>query len=272
MGSQDTNTLNHGRPTSSALDFNYSTAPAPSHAERARTLVEGQSTGSLGSLALEPAGYPYTSYSTFAWLESEPLFFISKLAEHTRNLTADARASLLVHESGRADPLAHARVTLLGQCRKLGRSDAARAAYVARHPNAAYYIEYDDFDFYRLSIEAVRYIGGYGRMSWVDADDFRNASADPVAAAAERVLSHMNEDHTDALLAYARAFTAATDATQAVMTAVDRYGFEMTVTTPRGAGPVRLGFEQPLTQPAQAREALVALFHAAQAKLGHGSA
>lgn len=262
----------HARPAAPPPSFTDPDVVAPSHAERARTLAVGQTTGSLASLALEPAGYPYASFITFALLEGDPIFLISRLAEHTRNLSADPRASLLVHESGNADPLANARATLLGRCTKLPRGDgAARAAFLAVHPGSAYYVDFEDFDFYRLSLEAVRYIGGYGRMSWVDAKDFTAATPDPIAPSATGILEHMNADHASALVTYARAFTRATDATQATMTAIDRHGFEMTVTTPGGVGPARLAFDTTLTAGGEARTKLVALLRAAEAKLGQTS-
>ena len=65
------------------------------------------------------------------------------------------------------------------------------------------------------------------------------------------ILEHMNADHSGALRAYARAFTRATDAENATMTAIDRHGFEMTVTTPSGVGPARLAFDAPLTKPSR---------------------
>ena len=258
----------HGRPSAPPVAFTDPDVPAPSHAERARTLAAGHSLGSLASIGLEPAGYPYASFITFAWLDGEPLFLISRIAEHTRNVTADPRASLLIHDSNSADPLANGRVTLIGRCTKLPRGDGrAREAFIAVHPNSAYYVDFEDFDFYRLTVEAVRYIGGYGRMSWVDAAAFRVATADPIASSAGRILEHMNADHAGALRSYARAFTRATDAEKATMTAIDRHGFEMTVTTPGGVGPARLAFSEPLVSAEDARIKLVALVRAAEAKL-----
>jgi putative heme iron utilization protein len=259
----------HARPAAPPAAFTDPDVVAPTHAERARTLIADLKTGSLASVAIEPAGYPYASFVTFALAEGEPLFLISRLAEHTHNLSADSRASLLAHETGNADPLANGRVTLLGRCQKLPRTDtAAREAYLAVHPGAAYYVDFGDFDFWRLSVEAIRYIGGYGRMSWVNADDFRRATPDPIASAAAGILEHMNADHASALIAYARAFTRATDAEKATMTAVDRHGFEMTVVTPGGVGPARLAFESPLTDANDARVKLIALLRAAEARLG----
>jgi putative heme iron utilization protein len=258
----------HGRPAAPPQAFTDPDVAAPSHAERARTLVSNQKTGSLASLATDPEGYPYASFVTFALLDGEPIFLISRLAEHTRNLLRDGRASLLAHESGNADPLANGRVTLIGRCNKLPRGDTlARDTYLAMHPTAAYYVDFEDFDFWRMTLEALRFIGGYGRMSWVAAEEFRRATPDPIADAAPRILAHMNEDHAPALRMYARAFTRATDAENATMTAIDRHGFEMTVRTPGGVGPARLAFETPLSSADDARLKLVALLRAAEAKL-----
>jgi putative heme iron utilization protein len=258
----------HGRGGAPGLVFTQGEPAAPTHAERARTLTAQHKVGALSSLALEPAGYPYASFITFALEAGEPVFLISRMAEHTRNLLADSRGSLLVHDSDKQDPLANGRVTLLGKVEKVERpAELERAAYLAAHPTAEYYVEFTDFDFFRMRLEALRYIGGYGRMSWVDAQAFRAAQPDSLAAASSGILSHMNQDHADALVKYARAFTSAQDATAAVMTAIDRYGFEMTVHTPRGIGPARLAFDEPLTRSEQARTVLVALLRSAEARL-----
>ena len=126
------------------------------------------------------------------------------------------------------------------------------------------------FAFHALEVESLRYIGGYGRMSWVSAGDWYGAAPDPLAASAKGMIDHMNDDHADALVLYAKAFTSAHDATEVTMTAIDRYGFEMTVTTPRGRGPARLAFEQELATPKDARVALVALVGEARKKLSGG--
>lgn len=252
------------------------TAPetrAPSHAERARTLVESRTTGALATLALEPNGFPYGSFVTYAMAGADPVFLVSTLAAHTKHLEADPRASLLVSEhtgseDAAADPLATGRVTLVGQCVRLADPSAARAAYLAAHPGAAYYADFSDFGFFGLSVASVRYIGGYGRMSWVDAEAWRAARPDPLAPHARAILEHMNADHADALVSYARAFTRAIEAEQVVMTDVDRFGFELSVTTERGPRPARIAFDVPVETPKAARGALVALVRVARARLG----
>src|SRR6478672_8927697 len=159
----------HARPTDNAAEPLYDiTVATPTHAERARTLVAGTSTGTLCTIAIEPAGYPYGSFVTVAFDRGNPIFLISALAEHTKNLERDPRASLLVAESRSPDPLANGRVTMLGPCtRVVGDAGSASEAFFAAHPNSTYYADFKDFAFWRLHVEAVRYIGGYGRMSWV---------------------------------------------------------------------------------------------------------
>lgn len=251
-------------------------APAPSHAERARTLVAGRRMGALGTVERtverrverEPTGHPYVSLVAFAMDGADPIFLISRLAEHTKNLEADPRASLLVAEDFASDALANGRVTLLGQCRRLDDDATARDAFLAAHPTAERYVGFADFSFFRLHVERLRYVGGFGRMSWPDADAFCAAEPDPIAPHAAGILEHMNEDHADALLAYAHAFTKATGATSATMTDIDRYGFEMRVVTADGDAPARLAFASPIATPTEAREALVAMVREARAKLG----
>lgn len=245
--------------------------PTPSHGERARTLAATIRTATLATIAADPAGYPYGSFVTFALDEGHPVFLISDLAEHTRNLRGDPRASLLIAESRQADPLANGRVTLIGDCRRVtdaSECERARTAFLAAHPNSAYYADFGDFGFWRLDVSAVRYIGGYGRMSWVDAAAFLAAECDPLAAHAARILDHMNADHADALALYCRAFSRATDTAAATMTAVDRYGFEMSATTAAGPRPIRLAFSSEVRTAEDARRELVDLVARARAALG----
>jgi len=260
----------HARPTREAPEPLYDVnVPTPTHAERARTLVARISTGTLCTLALEPEGYPYGSFVTVAFDDGNPVFLISALAEHTKNLEHDPRASLLVAEGGAADPLANGRVTILGRCTRVdGDGGSARAAFLTVHPNSSYYADFRDFGFWKLHVDHVRYIGGYGRMSWISKDDWQSAEPDPLAPSAAGVIAHMNADHADALVLYCKAFSRATEITSASMTGVDRYGFEMSAMTPKGPRPVRLAFPTPVSTPEQARAALISMLKDARSTLG----
>jgi hypothetical protein len=259
----------HATPTTARLAplFDES-VPTPTHAERARTLAVRLTTGTLGTLSQDPPGYPYGSFVTVAFDGAHPVFLISGLAEHTKNLIGDPRASLMLAEGGADDPLANGRITLIGECTRATDREAAATAYLAVHPNAAYYADFADFGYWRLQVSAVRYIGGYGRMSWVSAHDWAAAEPDPLAPHAAGIVAHMNDDHASALPLYCRAFSRGTEVTEATMTGIDRYGFEMSAKTADGPRPIRVGFAETIATPTDARKVLVAMLNEARAKLG----
>jgi len=254
-------------------DYLYDpTVATPSHAERARTLAAQLTRGTLCTVSHAGAqlpGHPYGSLVTTALCDGAPVFLISGLAEHTKNLRGDGRASLLLSEGGADNPLALGRLTLLGTCREFeSPPELVKQTYLDAHPDAAYYLEYGDFKFWQLEVEAVRYIGGFGRMSWVGADEWRAAQPDPLAPAADRIIEHMNDDHVDAMAAYCRAFSKAKEFSAVKMTGVDRYGFEMSVDTADGWRPVRLAFDAPVADAGAVRAAMVELVARARAELG----
>ncbi|MEO6122843.1 MAG: DUF2470 domain-containing protein [Ilumatobacteraceae bacterium] len=236
----------------------------PTHAERCRTLVASCTRGALSTLTTDPAGYPYGSVASYA-LDGygNPLFFVSLMAEHTQNAIKDPRASLLVTEPvpDGSDPLASGRATLLGTMSAVSDDDrlAVRDAYLLANPSAAYYIEFGDFVFYRLTVQSIRYVGGYGRMSWVGAADYSAAKADPLTGSAAGIIEHMNADHGDSQVLFCRLLAGFDDTTSASMSAVDRYGFEMIAVGPTGRNAVRLGFPEPCVDGNQVRAAMVAL-------------
>ena len=64
----------------------------------------------------------------------------------------------------------------------------------------------------------------------------------------------------------ARVLAGRPDATSAVMTAVDRYGFDLVVSGPAGRAARRLGFEAPVATAEAARPAMIRLVERARRK------
>ncbi len=243
--------------------------PTPSHAEYARTLLQRVDMGVLSTHATEFEGHPYGSLVIYGVHEGDPVLLISALAEHTKNLEASPRCSLLVHERGPDNPLALARATFVAHGERVDGSerDVVAEAFLNRHPDAKYYADFTDFAYWRLRVSGVRYIGGFGRMSWIEPDAWSSAEPDPLIADAKGIIDHMNEDHADALRLYSEAFSRSGPVGEAIMTGVDRYGFEMSVTTEHGPRPVRIAFEDPVASSKDVRVAMVAMVKAARAKL-----
>ncbi len=155
-----------------------------------------------------------------------PTFFISSMAMHTQNIQQDARASLLITQPDvSGDPLGAARVTLLGTVLEAPAAEV-RDLYLSRYENAKYWQDYADFAYYRLEVSGVYFIGGFGVMGWISAEDYAGSLPDPLAEVAPGIIQHMNTDHSDALLLIARRL-AGEAADEAAMTAVDRLGFHL---------------------------------------------
>jgi putative heme iron utilization protein len=136
-----------------------------------RALLEAESVGLLSTISVHRAGFPYGSLTPFAVAaDGSPLLLLSGLAAHTKNLLADPRACLFVGDrTATEDPLAGARASLLGRAARLGEAEIpdARARYVARHPKAEAYFQLRDFALWRISVEEVRLISGFGSMRWM---------------------------------------------------------------------------------------------------------
>jgi len=134
-----------------------------------------------------------------------PLFLFSTLAAHTQDLLSDPRASILLEApSAAANPLEGARCTLVGRVEKLTgcESDVARTMYLQRHPGAAMYAGFGDFALWRMSIEKVHYVGGFGRAKWVKGAEYLSNATD-FAAGQDRVLESLNAEKRDELCAVA---------------------------------------------------------------------
>lgn len=249
-------------------------ARAPTHAERTRTLVTACDSGTLSTLAVEPAGYPFGSVATYA-LDDDgtPLVLMSSMAEHAHNLAQDRRCSLLVTapEPNGTSRLAGPRATLLGDMVPVGAEDqdAATSTYLTVHPGA-FWAEFPDFAVHRLQIAAVRYVRGFGEMSWVDAEAYRAAEPDPIAPVEDGIVAHMNEDHAGHMHAMVdHHLDVDGEVTDVTMLSCDRYGFELRLKLAAATDQDpevafgRIGFDEPLTDGSQAREAMVALVRAA---------
>jgi putative heme iron utilization protein len=185
-----------------------------------------------------------------------PTFLISTMAMHTQNVLGDPRASLLVTEPGASkDPLGAGRVTLMGRVSKTI-ENGIRESYLARHANASYWVDFKDFAFFRLDVMDVYFVGGFGVMGWVEAEEYARAAPDPLADAAEGILDHMNADHVDAMLLLARGL-GGIEGRDARMTAVDRLGFHLRLETSDGMRGLRIPFSREVRSPSETREVLV---------------
>ena len=174
-------------------------------AHEARAVFRQSRSAALATLSARHESAPFLSH-VLQVLDARacPVMLLSDLAEHTRNLAADPRVSLMAH-APHADPQQAPRVTLMGRIEALGRDDALAARMLRYLPAAAVQMSLGDFRFYRLVPEQVRLVGGFARAGWIDAsawsiDDFGEAGREAVEAALGVPVAGFDPDGVDLVL------------------------------------------------------------------------
>ena len=242
-------------------------APPADFAPRtqARSLLRALRAGTLATLDRN-TGHPFASLVNVATdADGSPVILVSRLSTHTANLEVDGRTSILLAETGKGDPLAHPRLTVLGRMAQVARpsGDEARVRrrFLARHPKSELYAGFGDFAFWRMTVASAHLNGGFARAADLTAADVLTTiddAADLLAAEADAV-AHMNADHAEACRLYAVKLLREPDAAWRI-TGLDPDGADLAA----GDRTARLAFPQRVTGPEQLRQVLVAL--AAQAR------
>jgi heme iron utilization protein len=138
-------------------------------------LMHSCSSGVLATHSEQMTGYPYATILPFVLDESHrPVFLVSGLAEHTKNLLTDPRASLLLSDSDGQQVLKSARVTLIGDVEHFSPSEQFINRYLRYQPDAKQYLELADFVYLKLMPKRARYIAGFSEMGWVAEADWHN--------------------------------------------------------------------------------------------------
>ena len=246
-------------------------APETSYAERSRTLLHLGKVGVLSTHSQKQEDFPFGSVMPYALdAAGSPLFLISSMAMHTQNLVRDPRASLFVTvPEAKDDPLGAARLTVIGKTSKVPKAElkGVREAYLSRHEDARYWVDFKDFAFFRMKVKDLYFVGGFGVMGWVEKEEFGEAEPDPLAEEAAAIVAHMNADHAEALVLIARTVKGI-EAEEARMTAVDRLGFHVRLKTPKRVRSVRIGFPSEVRSSQDCRNALVRMVKEAREEVG----
>ncbi|MEX3930345.1 HugZ family protein [Paraburkholderia phymatum] len=196
-------------------------AHAPLH------LLHRASIGTLATHARQPQGFPYPTVLPFAPDACHrPTILVSRLAEHTRNLHSDPRAGFLIVHAPDGDVLNGQRITLIGTFEHVEPSPPVIHRYLRYHPDAGRYLVLGDFSFWVMSVERMRYIGGFGAMGWLTADELDPLG--PVSFDEEERLVEFFERHPRR-------------PPHVRLEGVDRYGVDLELTGARS----RVPFETP---------------------------
>lgn len=228
--------------------------------KNARLLLLKEYRGVLSTHSLAMPGFPFGSVVPYCLSEEGwPLILISRIAQHTRNLQADPRCSLLVAERDVEDVQLNGRLTLMAQARQLSEPPSVETAaerYYRYFPESRDYHRVHDFDFWVLQPVRWRFIGGFGAIHWLEqvalANPFAGAEGDEGG-----MLEHMNADHAAAIAHYVgQAGLPATP--EARMVGIDAEGFHLRI----GQAVHWLPFPSACSTAIEVRQALVSMARA----------
>jgi putative heme iron utilization protein len=198
-------------------------------------------------------GAPYASLVLFAPLaDASPVMMLSDLAEHTQNIAASSACSLMIDGTeDMSETMASMRLTLQGHIRKIENATAKRRL-ILRHPETAIYAGFSDFNLYQITVDRMHLIGGFGMIHWLAAEDVL-ASAPKLDDAADDIIEHMNTDHADAIMDYAKA--KGREGENWRMTGIDTDGIDLR----NGDDYLRLSADERMMTPGDARRSLAAM-------------
>ncbi len=237
-------------------------APAPDFDPKAvaRALLRATRAGSLATIDRN-TGHPFASLVNVATdCDGAPLILVSRLSTHTANLDTDGRAALLLAATGKGDPLAHPRLTVIGSFVRVPREDhnesRLRRRFLAQHPKSELYAGFADFSFWRLAAVSAHLNGGFARAADLKAADVLTdiSGAQDLLDAEASAVAHMNADHADAVRLYATKLLRAEDGPWRV-TGLDPDGLDLA----NGDLTLRLTFPARVTTADRLRAVLVDL-------------
>ena len=196
-------------------------AHAPLH------LLHQAAIGTLATHARQPQGFPYPTVLPFAPASHHrPTILVSRLAEHTRNLHSDPRAGFLIVHAPDGDVLNGQRITLVGTFEHVEPTPPVTQRYLRYHPDAERYLVLGDFSFWVMSVERMRYIGGFGAMGWLTQEELDPLV--PVSFDEENALIEFFERHPRR-------------PAQVQLMGIDRYGADLSISGVRS----RVMFDTP---------------------------
>jgi hypothetical protein len=174
-----------------------------SNARTAREMLRAHRYGALSTLSKKFDGHPFGSITPYVVdHDGSVLILISSLAEHTKNLLHDARVSLITHDQHDPHIQTQGRVTVLGNAVFDDHREHCAERYLRYFPEAHTYYDMPDFNFFRITPSALRYIGGFGDIHWVKGEQI-HVPPYPLMAEETELLKEINGKHRDALLQHA---------------------------------------------------------------------
>ncbi len=223
----------------------------------ARALLLKNHQGVLSTNSVEMPGYPFGSVVPYCLDQTgHPIILISRIAQHTKNILADPKVSLLTIEQGADDVQLGGRLTWIADVVALKKeeSEAAADRYYRFFPQSSDFHKTLDFDFYCLVLVRARYIAGFGKIHWITPEKVllpHSFSADQE----QEIIDHMNKDHIEAMIKYCIIANVKIEENEPQMVGIDTEGFYLSI----GERIVRFDFSEPVNSAEDVRARLATM-------------
>ncbi len=221
-------------------------------------LLTSEGDGVLSTISLDVAGYPFGSVTPYC-LDSDfiPNILISSIAQHTKNINADPRVSLLISETNsKTNKQSLSRLTYIGEAQKVTDDNVEdiKKRYLSYFPQASDYFKTHSFSFYRIKPKRLRFIGGFGKIYWIEKESLTLKNIFPINDEL-KIVEHMNKDHQHNLKEYMRFYLGleSKEEDSLRMMGLDQFGVDLSHNEVKH----RIDFKTPLESALQARSVFV---------------
>lgn len=226
-------------------------------------LLTNEGDGVLSTISVDVPGFPFGSATPYC-LDADfvPNILISGIAQHTKNIVSNNKVSLLISErSSKTNKQAQGRLTYIGEAKKVENSEDIKKRYISYFPSSVDYFKTHDFSFYKIQPVRLRYIGGFGKIYWVE-KDILNLKNIFTPDEEQKIVIHMNQDHQNSLNDYARFYLdhRFEENDYIRMSGLDQFGMDLSVNEVKH----RIFFERELGHSNEARTILVEMAKASK--------
>ena len=172
------------------------------HEKEATAFYRSDKIAILSTISKQHNGYPFGSFVTYVSGWDRTIFlYLSDLADHTKNLKKDHRSCVTIYKKNNSGDVQNsARLTLIGDLKKIQDSiyKACKERFHNFFPESKAYEQMHDFNFYQISITQARWIGGFGKISWLDPKNWNRVPVEWYNNE-QGMIEHMNEDHANTI-------------------------------------------------------------------------
>lgn len=169
----------------------------------AKHLLRSTFVGVIATHSESLKGYPFGSVTPYLCdSDGSVYFYMSDIAQHSKNLYADSRMSVTIFQQAtQNDQNTQGRLTLVGDTEPVDDvcQEALLTRYVRLFPEAEGYKQTHDFKLWHIKIKRARYIGGFGKIFWLEKEEWLKQKPAWDANAETDMIEHMNQDHQDAI-------------------------------------------------------------------------